>query len=567
MAKVKIPINTGSNKAIDEVGLGQLGAELRDAYVDDLGSVVKRYGLAHFTNTHFQVAGVNVPVDGLFWWDKVGVLVAVGGSKVYTVDDSGAMALRISGLSSVQQGQRVSFAAMDNGGTATLFMANGSKIFYMTEGFAGGEITDADAPQNVSKIATMDDYLLAIDDDEDQVFAWSNPGSPLVWDASDFASAELQDDQLVNIGVAHSRIYLAGKRTIEVWKNDGVSPFVREFQGFVERGVIAPDSFVLGNGVWFWLDNYRQVVALTSNGLEVLSTSLNKQIQDYQSVSDAIGNFVVIAGRPYYLLTFPTEGETLVYDINAKLWYEWGTWNGTDYDEWIGARQIVLAEAWNKVIVGTADGLLVEARLDAYTDFDSTKVDVTGVTLSGNDPVVVSYSISSGYSNRIYAGDSVRFEGVNGTTELNGNTYTVTDATSSQMTLGGTDSSQFSAWTSGGTATGGGMIRTLVRTGHLDHGSNSVRKRVRSLTLRLKRSNVANDTLINASIDVRWRDNGSSSWQAAKTVPLTSISDTDYRAQLWQLGIYYSRQYEFVISSSQPLILVYAEEDVEALDA
>lgn len=77
---------------------------------------------------------------------------------------------------------------------------------------------------------------------------------------------------------------------------------------------------------------------------------------------------------------------------------------------------------------------------------------ISGVTLSTTDPVVLTVT-----AHGLETGDKTTVLGVVGTTELNGNTYTVTASTVNTLTLVGTDSSAFTAYTSGGTVyTGGG---------------------------------------------------------------------------------------------------------------
>lgn len=73
---------------------------------------------------------------------------------------------------------------------------------------------------------------------------------------------------------------------------------------------------------------------------------------------------------------------------------------------------------------------------------------IAGITLSGTDPVAVSFTQSHNYA----TGQTVSFADVGGTTELNGNAYVVTVTSPTAITLDGTNSSLFTAWTSGGNA-------------------------------------------------------------------------------------------------------------------
>ena len=101
---------------------------------------------------------------------------------------------------------------------------------------------------------------------------------------------------------------------------------------------------------------------------------------------------------------------------------------------------------------------------------------------------------------------------------------------------------------------------------HINHDTNVVRKQSNQLTFRVKRTNVIDEASI-TSMTVRWRDDGSSSWKNQRTVNLAQIGDTEFRGILKQNGVYYSRQYEFVLSDDTPLCLASVEETFDYLSA
>ena len=81
----------------------------------------------------------------------------------------------------------------------------------------------------------------------------------------------------------------------------------------------------------------------------------------------------------------------------------------------------------------------------------NTSVNIDAITLSTTDPVAV----STDGAHSLSTGDVVRFTSLGGTVELNYNgndatEYTVTVVDTDDITLDGTDSSDFTAWTSGG---------------------------------------------------------------------------------------------------------------------
>lgn len=80
MPTAKIPIWLGSNKNVDEYGLGPLSAELRDAFIDELQNVRKRPGVEPILTL-----GTDARIDGLYWWESQGCLIAFSDTNIFTV--------------------------------------------------------------------------------------------------------------------------------------------------------------------------------------------------------------------------------------------------------------------------------------------------------------------------------------------------------------------------------------------------------------------------------------------------------------------------------------------------
>lgn len=76
-----------------------------------------------------------------------------------------------------------------------------------------------------------------------------------------------------------------------------------------------------------------------------------------------------------------------------------------------------------------------------------TAIDIDGATLNGTDPVIISTDGAHSYT----TGNTVKFQDVTGTTELNGNEYVITKVDADDFSLDGTDSSDFTAWDDAGT--------------------------------------------------------------------------------------------------------------------
>jgi hypothetical protein len=470
----KIPIAESIIKAVDEVGLVTHGAELRDGYVDELGNINRRPGLVEFADT-----GEDAAVDGLHWWDSQDRVILVCNGKTFQITDNGGTIAEISG-DTFEVGDPVVFADY---GTA-IYGANGAKIMKITTS-AVAEMADEDAPTTVTHVGFLDRYLLA-NEVGSRNFHSSDVGAPDDWSGNSW-DVEGKLDNLQALGVADLEILALCEKTAEVWVDDGTTPFVRELQGFIELGTMAPNSLAWctevadADGFWVWMDQYRRVVRLYERTPVELSTTMTKYIQAFTTVNDAIGNHMVIDGRHWYILHFPTEGETLAYELSSKRWYLWSYYNtGTaTYDRWRG-NCYCLSPDWNFALVGD----------------------------HGNG--------------KVYKFDASTYDD------------------------------------------DGNSIRTMIRTAHINWGSELVEKRSKSLTFRVKKSNV--DAVADAAeLLVKWRDDGNSSWQTEMTVALGQVGNTEFRGHLRRLGKYHSRQYQITLTDDHPLLLVSVEEDFDFL--
>ena len=155
------------------------------------------------------------------------------------------------------------------------------------------------------------------------------------WTSTDFATAEVDPDDLLAIEVDHQELWLLGEFSAEQFFDSGnaLFPFEAQPSGFIEWGIIAPWSIGKGDNTVVWLaqnrNGGRQVVKATSFTPEVISTdSLEERMNGYTTVSDAYAFVVKGADKHlFYVLTFPTQNETHVYDFATNLWHSWESTN------------------------------------------------------------------------------------------------------------------------------------------------------------------------------------------------------------------------------------------------
>lgn len=363
MPLVKLPINTGMVQAVDEIGLVTNGASMVDVYVDELGNINRRPGLVEFCDL-----STSAKVDGLHWWENQTRMLAISNGKTYQITDNAGNFTEITGDAHTA-GTRVTFA--DHG--SDVYSANGGRIKKITTA-AVANISDADAPTTVSHVAFLDRYLIGNDTGTGN-FYFSDVNAPETWNGY-YNEAEASPDQLVALLVANREIQALGAKSLEIFYNDGTSPFSRLSQGFVQRGTVAAHSFAycVSQDALVWLDEYRQIVAAQGRTPVPLSLTMTKYIQGFTVVSDAQGDFVELLGRPYYVVRFPSDSKCLVYDFTAKNWYEWGNWNaGTaTYDAFRG-NCYAYSPAWNLTLVGDrANGKIYKFDSSTYTDNNGT---------------------------------------------------------------------------------------------------------------------------------------------------------------------------------------------------
>lgn len=362
-----IPLITQSYETVDDVQVDQYNATAIDVMpvqVEDKTQLVKRPGLVEFVDL-----GTNSPVDGLYWYDRGRVVLAVSDGRVFKITDQLGTNVELVGSTSLQSNAPVSFA----GTTAlSVAMANGGRIVH-TDLFSLTTMADPDAPTAVTHLAVLDQYVLANSGGSGTV-QFSDLNTPTSWSALSFFSAESKPDEVVAIGEGFREIIALGRETVEFWINDGQTPFSR-IQGSAQPfGTEAPYSLALTGSTWMWLDHNRRFATMQGRQVVNVSSPYDRVIQRYQSVDNAIGYALSVDGASLYVLTFPTAGETLVYNYMTGQWNKWGYWvsAGSVYERYRG-NAYCYARPWNYHLVGDhSNGKIYRASRVAFTDAGNT---------------------------------------------------------------------------------------------------------------------------------------------------------------------------------------------------
>lgn len=469
---VPVPLITQPYESVDDVAVTDFNAAIIDMIplrVGDKTHLIKRPGLLEHVDVLTEAG-----IDGLYWFDRQRVVIAVSEGRVWKITDANGTKEELTGSTDLLSNSHVTFAS----DATRVVMANGGKMVH-SDLSTLTTMADTDAPDQVSHVATVDQYLLANDASTGRV-SYSDLNDLTGWQALSFFSAESKYDDVVAIGEGFREIIALGRETVEFWVNDGQNPFSR-IQGSAQPfGTEAPHSLALVGSTWIWLDHQRRLVTMQGRNVVPVSTPYDRVIQRYSAVDNAIGYAVSFEGMPLYVLTFPTVNETLVYNYMTQEWHKWGSWVSSSgvYQRFRGASYCY-ARAWNQHLIGDhSTGKIYRMSRSAFTD--------------NNTP-----------------------------------------------------------------------IRSLLRTGHIHHGSHMT-KRSDVFRLHCKRG-VGSATVPDPRLILRRRINNGQAWGMERPKSLGMAGDhtpyIDWRSN----GIYRSCQSELIHSDNSDLVIMGAEEMITPL--
>lgn len=302
------------------------------------------------------------PIRGEWTFGQYGYVVS--GEHLYRIDTDWSSVL----LGTVSGSGPVSMA--DNG-TQLFIACNGPSYIYNAQTNTFASINDPDFPGAVT-VGYLDGY-----------FVFNQPNSQKVWvtallegssvDALDFASAEGSPDGLVGLIIDHREAWLFGTNSVEVWYDAGNADFpLQRIQGaFNEIGCAAPYSIAKMDNGLFWLgsDARGRGIVYRANGYtgqRISTHAVEWQIQQYGSLSDAIGYTYQQDGHSFYVLIFPSANTTWVYDVSTGVWHERAGWVNGAFTRHRSNCQMSFND---EIVVGDFEnGNIYAFDLDDYSD-------------------------------------------------------------------------------------------------------------------------------------------------------------------------------------------------------
>jgi hypothetical protein len=171
-------------------------------------------------------------------------------------------------------------------------------------------------------------------------FFFNQPGtqkffsSPNYWngtaafDATYFALKDNAPDNLVTLIETNRELWLIGEATTEPWYNAGNATFpLSRIEGAMQQiGCAAAQSVVRTGKGLIWLARSERggnsVIMTQGYAYNVISTpAVSWALNQYQTVSDAIGYIYTEEGHEFYVLILPAADATWVYDLTTGEWH------------------------------------------------------------------------------------------------------------------------------------------------------------------------------------------------------------------------------------------------------
>lgn len=325
------------------------------------------------------------PIRALFTLN--GGSFAVSGEDLYELPtvSGGSSILRATGLNNPDDGL-VSIAGNGDAGRQLALTAS-SQLYAFDLITNTLTAIDPTSVPNAVTVVFQDGYGIALDPNTSTIYL-SDLEDFTSWPGDSAQRNDTPDKWVAMIERVGAReVWLCGSQTTSVYYNDGNAdfPFVPNPSVAIARGIAAPNSLALLNGLPCWLADDLTVRYSTGYTANRISThAVEFAISQMTTVSDADAFTYDEQGHQFYVLNFPTANQTWTFDLVSQLWHRRGAWNGLDYDV-LPVRCHIYANGAH--LVGSrTDGTIYQQSQAFATDIDG----VTGIRRMRRAPHLVS---------------------------------------------------------------------------------------------------------------------------------------------------------------------------------
>lgn len=250
-------------------------------------------------------------------------------------------------------------------------------------------------------------------------FYWSALLDGRTWDALDYATAEREPDDLLDIAPLGDNIWLIGQQTVEAWSNTGAAtlPFARLESVAFDKGGLATGCIVRADNSLLFVGSNRTVYRMADVPTRISDNSIEERI--LASSTAKVFSFQW-EGHEFVCLRLDTE--TLAYDCATQEWCELQTSGG----QWIVRDACMVDDVphlghattggimgfsgWNDLGAALERRFTAAQQLDAPFSINSVRLWANSgeTTVLGSDPQVeMRFSDDAGRTWSDFEGDSL----------------------------------------------------------------------------------------------------------------------------------------------------------------
>lgn len=292
------------------------------------------------------------PIRGM--WVMAGILHVVSGQFLYsvtttTVNGNPTGTPTVNLLGGQISGTGV-VSMSDNG--SQLIIVNGTLGYIYS--IATGFLLITDPAFNPSTIVTFFDDLFVLTWTGTNQFFISGELDGTTYDASDFASAEVQPGLIVSVVNQQENLLIFATHHTETWYDSGNVnfPFARYDGATIERGCAAAMTPIKQDNSVFFLGD--DLIFYRLNGVipvRVSTHAIEYAWNQYVTVADAFCFTYSWEGHKFIVVTFPTANATWEFDIATNLWHERESFNSSNRStgRW---RANAFAQAYGYNLIG-----------------------------------------------------------------------------------------------------------------------------------------------------------------------------------------------------------------------
>ncbi len=284
-------------------------------------------------------------------------------NKFYSVTSNGTKTER--GTLTTSTG-RVKFAKI----TDQIIMIDGAHGYhYVPSTTTFTQISDADFYNTATSITAMDEYFLFTKPNS-SVILYSDISNGLSYNALNIFQKNRVAENAVGIKALHGQLWVCGETSIEPYFNSG-APFERSQDSVLNIGVSNIDTMCASadSSMYFLAEQSGggyMIVQAKQDQFGPISENIRDDLKVLTTVSDAFAYIYQQKDHEFYVITFPTDHKTFVYDCTTQSWHERQSYISGQYTRHISNFCI---SCYNKVIIGDyQSGNLYTMDTSVYTE-------------------------------------------------------------------------------------------------------------------------------------------------------------------------------------------------------